>query len=55
MTLEPVALAVLLVFVATLIGRLPDWRLELGRFQLLMLVAFAAYALALARRIGWRA
>lgn len=55
MTLEPVALAVLLVFVATLIGRLPDWRLELGRFQLLMLVAFAAYALALARRTGWRA
>jgi hypothetical protein len=52
---EPVALALLLVFVATLLGRLADWRAELARFQLLMLVAFAGYALALARRRGWRA
>lgn len=53
-TLEPVALAVLLVFVATLLGHLPDWREQLGRFQALMLVAFAAYALALLRRARWR-
>jgi hypothetical protein len=52
-TLEPVALAMLLVFVATLLGHVPDWRVELGRFQLLMLVAFAAYALALMRRARW--
>ncbi len=55
MAFEPVALALLLVFVATLLGRLPDWRTELARFQLLMLVAFAGYALALARRAAWRA
>ena len=55
LALEPVVLAVLLAFVATLLGRLPDWRAELGRFQLLMLVAFAAYALAVLRRGRWRA
>lgn len=53
--LEPVALAVLLVVLATLLGNLPDWRMELGRFQLLMLVSFAAYALALFQRARWRA
>ncbi len=53
--LEPVALSVLLAFLATLLGRLPDWRAELGRFQALMLLAFAAYALALLRRRHWRA
>ena len=52
--LEPVALALLLVFVATLLGRLPDWRVDLGRFQALMLVAFAGYALVLLRRARWR-
>ena len=53
--LEPVGLAMLLSFVCTLIGHVPDWRAELGRFQLLMLVAFAAYALAVMRRAHWRA
>ena len=53
-TLEPVVLAVLLVFVATLLGHVADWRADLARFQGLMLVAFAAYGLALMRRAAWR-
>lgn len=51
--LEPLALALLLLAVATQWGRLLDWRAELGRFQSLGLVAFAAYALAVARRHHW--
>lgn len=54
-TLEPVALALLLVGIVSLLGRLPDWRGELGRFQALLVLAFGAYALALARRTRWRA
>ncbi len=53
--LEPTALALLLAAVATQWGHLPDWRLELGRFQALGLIAFAAYALAVARRKQWSA
>ena len=51
--LEPVALALLLVGTATLLGRIGDWRAELGRFQVLMLLAFAAYALAIWQRRRW--
>ncbi len=47
-------MATLLVAVGSLWGALPDWRAELGRFQGLWLVAFAAYALALLRRAHWR-
>jgi hypothetical protein len=47
-------LALLLVGIAFALGQLGDWRAELGRFQALMLVAFAAYALAVARRTRWR-
>ena len=52
---EPAALALLLVGIATGLGVLGDWRAELGRFQALMLAAFAAYALAVWRRPRWRA
>lgn len=55
LALEPVAVAILLVAIATLWGTLPDWRLELGRFQLLGLVAFAGYGLAVAARRRWSA
>ena len=51
--LEPLAIALLLTAVATQWGRLPDWRTELGRFQMLGLVGFGAYALAVARRGRW--
>ncbi len=47
-------MALLLVAVASLWGALSDWLAELGRFQGLWLVAFAAYALALLRRARWR-
>ena len=53
--LEPVALAMLLSFVCTLIGHIPDWRADLGRFQALFVVAFAAYGLAVMGRGRWRA
>jgi len=52
--LEPAALALLLAGVFGGLGALADWRAELGRFQLLLLLAFAAYALALMRRARWR-
>ncbi|MCE9628073.1 MAG: hypothetical protein K8R56_09165 [Candidatus Eisenbacteria bacterium] len=55
LALEPTAIALLLAAVATQWAHLPDWRLELGRFQALGLVAFAAYALAVARRRQWAA
>ena len=51
--LEPLALALLLLVVATQWGRLLDWREGLGRFQALGLLGFAAYALAVARRHRW--
>ncbi len=51
--LEPLAIALLLTAVATQWGRLLDWRSELGRFQMLGLVGFGAYALAVARRGRW--
>lgn len=52
--LEPVGLALLLAFVFTLIGRVPDWLTGLARFQALMAVAFVAYGLAVLRRGRWR-
>ena len=52
---EPGALALVLVVIAAALGRMGDWRAELGRFQALALAAFAAYALAVARRAGWKA
>ena len=52
---EPGALALVLVVIAAALGRMGDWRSELGRFQALALAAFAAYALAVARRAGWKA
>lgn len=55
LALEPAAIALLLAAVATQWSYLPDWRGELGRFQALGLVAFAAYALAVARRRQWAA
>lgn len=48
-TRELAALGSVLVFVAVLLARIPSWRAELGTFQALLAVAFAAYALALAR------
>ena len=51
---EPVALSLLALAIAALLGRLGDWRGELGRFQALMLAAFCAYALAVWRRARWR-
>jgi len=51
---EPVALALLALAIAAVLGRLGDWRGELGRFQALMLAAFGAYALAVWRRARWR-
>ena len=47
--LELLALGSGLVLVAVLLARLPSWRAELGTFQALYAVAFAFYALALAR------
>ena len=55
LALEPLAVALLLLAVATSWGHLLDWRAELGRFQRLGLLGFAAYALAVARRHHWRA
>lgn len=52
--LEPAAVALFLTGVFGALGALGDWRAELGRFQLLVAVAFAGYALALARRAQWR-
>jgi hypothetical protein len=51
--LEPLALALLLLAVATQWGRMLDWRAGLGRFQALGLHGFAAYAHAVARRHRW--
>lgn len=47
--LELLALGAGLVLTMTLAASLPSWRGELGRFQALMAVAFAFYALALLR------
>src|SRR5262245_7335817 len=55
LALEPVAAAVLLVALLAALGAMPDWRAELGRFQAGYLLAFAVYALALARRARWHA
>lgn len=52
--LEPVSVALALGVAAVLLGTLTNWRSELGRFQLLMLAAFGAYAFALVRRARWR-
>jgi len=52
---EPLALAALLAGVCVLLGRIGDWRAALGRFQAWMLVAFAAWALAVVRRSRWAA
>src|SRR5262249_14271492 len=50
---EPLALALLLGGAALALGLLGDWRVQLGRFQVLMLAAFAPYALAVWRRRRW--
>ncbi len=53
--LEPAALAIVLAFVFTLIGHVPDWLGQLGRYQALMLVAFAVYGMAAGLRHRWGA
>lgn len=53
--LEPVVIALLLAAIATQWGHVSDWRSELGRFQMLGGLAFAGYALAVARRARWSA
>ena len=55
LVLEPVAIALLLAAIASQWGHVPDWRFDLARFQVLGLIAFAAYALAVACRTRWRA
>lgn len=47
--LELIALGAGLVLTMTLAASLPSWRAELGRFQAMMAVAFAFFALALLR------
>ncbi len=52
--LELGALAAGLALCFTLAGALPSWRAELGRFQILMAVAFVFLALTLARSARYR-
>lgn len=52
--LELMALGAGLVLTLTWVAALPSWRLELGRFQALMAIAFAFYALALLRAARYR-
>ncbi|HEV2105550.1 MAG TPA: glycosyltransferase 87 family protein [Candidatus Eisenbacteria bacterium] len=53
--LELIALAAGIALALSLAAALPSWRTDLGRFQALAAVAFAFWALALARRHRWQA
>jgi hypothetical protein len=54
-TLEPWVWGALLACLCVALGLVPDWRAGLGRFQVIYVLAFVPYAVAVGRRTRWGA